>query len=496
MANSDWEDVKHDDGQWEDVHAPAAEVPIASSAATGLMQSLPFAHQIGAAGKTAMDVATGITDPSDAMDEYRGERDNLKQDLTARSAAHPAASFVGSLGGMAMMPLGTSAGAMAGYGGANALANSNADLTKGEFGQAAKDTAIGAGFGGLVGAGVNAASPYVSSAFDKLTPKVADYLKGVANRQSAAAMGASKATYNKLGQAGVEDVGRYGLDNKLFGPLSSTEDMLSNNQAVKDAAMASRKSAYDTIDQAGASQFNPGNAAAKVEADAGQFNRLSPLNSGQNAQLQNTLDAIKLRGSDNIPMSQAQDLVEELGKQAKFNNMSSSGANDVAKDAYSSIRGSINDAADAASDATGVPGLKDTIQNANSTYASAKNAQKLMQGQLNGELGNSGGGIFNLPTALGAAPATGGASVAAYAGKTVFKKAGEFANQNAALGADFLGDVVKSTPQALGKWAPVLTQAAARGGNSLAATDFILQQTDPAFRQHLASIKAQQDDQQ
>ena len=45
-----------------------------------------------------------------------------------------------------------------------------------------------------------------------------------------------------------------------------------------------------------------------------------------------------------------------------------------------------------------------------------------------------------------------------------------------------LNNLVTKTPEVLGKYAPALQQAAARGGTSLAATNYVLQQTDPEYR--------------
>ena len=49
--------------------------------------------------------------------------------------------------------------------------------------------------------------------------------------------------------------------------------------------------------------------------------------------------------------------------------------------------------------------------------------------------------------------------------------------------ANGLSYLLKATPQAFGKWAAPLAAAAARGETSLNASDYILQQTDPDYRQ-------------
>lgn len=57
------------------------------------------------------------------------------------------------------------------------------------------------------------------------------------------------------------------------------------------------------------------------------------------------------------------------------------------------------------------------------------------------------------------------------------------AMSSGAVIADNLADVLKASPQAFGKFAGPLQAAAQRGGTSLAATNFILQQTNPEYRQ-------------
>ncbi len=56
-------------------------------------------------------------------------------------------------------------------------------------------------------------------------------------------------------------------------------------------------------------------------------------------------------------------------------------------------------------------------------------------------------------------------------------------------GAQFVSNLVQSAPTTLGKWAPSLIAASKRGGNALAATDYVLQNTDPDYRKHIQNLK-------
>lgn len=62
------------------------------------------------------------------------------------------------------------------------------------------------------------------------------------------------------------------------------------------------------------------------------------------------------------------------------------------------------------------------------------------------------------------------------------------AAQKVKTGAAYL---LETAPQKLGKFAPVLKQAADRGGNALSTTDFLLQKTDPEYQQLMKEAREQ-----
>jgi hypothetical protein len=95
-----------------------------------------------------------VIDPKALIQRYRDARDRRRQEYAAAKERTPAGTTVGEIGGaMTSGALMAGAGAvplMAG-GALSALGASEADLTKGEIGQAAADTATGAGAGLLLG---------------------------------------------------------------------------------------------------------------------------------------------------------------------------------------------------------------------------------------------------------------------------------------------------------------------------------------------------------
>lgn len=118
-------------------------------------------------------------------------------------------------------------------------------------------------------------------------------------------------------------------------------------------------------------------------------------------------------------------------------------------------------------------------------------SRKTIMGAIAGKaFGSVVGGVAGYETSespIGAlVGATAGFSGDRYAGK-VFKQV-----LNAKIGAK---EGIAALAPKLGKYAKVLTDAASRGNQSLAATHFLLSQQDPAYRQQLKALEDQDDEQ-
>lgn len=66
-----------------------------------------------------------------------------------------------------------------------------------------------------------------------------------------------------------------------------------------------------------------------------------------------------------------------------------------------------------------------------------------------------------------------------------------YGNQVAAVGSEQISQLLKTNPQALGRFAPVLTQALMRSPESLKASMHVLQMSDPEFRQMIKGNEAE-----
>lgn len=307
-----------------------------------------------------------------------------------------------------------------------------------------KSGAIGTGIGlGLQGGGEMFANAMKSSpTFQRL-----------ANRMSARAMGAERGTIKKIGEEKVQEIGQYGLDNKLFGHLSNTDDMIAANAAKQAEGGKMMESVYNKIDAAGKSTFNPQKTMYKVEEELGGFYR-SPINKGETSQLENTLDSIMMRGTENIPLKEAQALKQELGKVANWkSNVVVTDKEKMAREAYGIVSGHIDDAVEQGAREIGTKGLKETLEQGKKLFSNSKGAEQLLENKLAREQGNNLMG-FSDKVILGAsvpgAVMSGGASVLPTMAGMVAKRGLEkYGAQNMALGANAISKGLQKIPDAV-----------------------------------------------
>lgn len=515
MANNkqvdDWTDVPLDDtDDWQEVaiEKPKKFISPTESAVRGLAQgaTLGFADELAGGLGALGDIALGGKPLASFGESYERERDESRAAYDAAKEYNPKTYLASEIGGgigTAFIPglgaLNAARGAQIGtvvakgalQGGLMGLGSSTGDDVAELALDTTKGAALGAG-GGAAGYGLGKAAggvadsladskvgQYLLSKYKGLSGGVANKLDELAEVQGARALGLERATQKKLGQDATRAVGRQALDENILKIGSNTEDLIGRNEALKKAALSSREAAYKQIDDAGASQFDPLEVAAAVEDKVlGKMNRSYDDTKDIIKKLEPELQNILSRGDGNLPMMEAQQLVQNLGKKAKFDMSRSTQANDMAKDVYSTVRKYINEAA--GSDKVGIPGLKDVITGANKKYSVAKDADKLLQNKQARELGNKTFGLTDNVMGAGALASSNPIfAVPLIAAKKVSEKYG---NQTAAITADKLADFVRQSPEMLGKYRPVLEKAIQRGGSSVAVTNYLLQQKDPEYR--------------
>ncbi len=455
------------------------------SGARGVAQGASFGFADEATGVLEAAKDWLANDPKGFMANYQKHRDESRANYKAAEGANPTSYMAGQFGGAlapAILSGGTSIPALAAQGAAQGLGASEADLTQGDVSGAARDAAIGSAIGGAAGVAGEAISKIP---FGKAANYVSEKLGEGAERLAARGLGAERGTIKKLGDQKIREAGRYALDEGITTPFASTDDMIARNAVLKKGAGEEMGQVYKTIDDAGASTFNPLDVASKVDDKIGGFYR-SPINRGETNQLENTLESILMRGDQNLPLTEAQALKEELGKVANWKNkLTVTDKERMARDAYGVVSEAIDQATETGAKQIGVEGIEDTLKNAKGLYGKSKVAEELLENKQAREQGNRLFGLSDSIIAggsLAAAPMSGGLSLSTViplAAKKGFEKYG--INTGAVI-ADNLSNIVAKAPQLLGKFAKPLEAASARGGNSLAATHFILQQINPEYR--------------
>jgi hypothetical protein len=487
------EEVKK--SSWKDRIQPEAEqIGQGESGLRGLAQgaSLGFADEITGAAESL------FTDKT--YEQARNEsRDAYKQAQEANPLTYGAGELGGAIGTAFIPGLGAASGAkLAAVAGKAALQGGIAGLGNSEaesVGDMARDAAVGAGTGaagGAIGYGLGKGIQAGFSKLSKAAPGVADKLDDVAEVQAARALGLERGTMKSLGNDEVRRIGRFALDESVITPFNNTDDMIARTEALKRLGGDTMEGVYSKIDDAGASTFNPLNVAGEVDDKIGGFYR-SPINRGETNQLENTLESILMRGDKDISLKDAQILKEELGKVANWkNSLNVTDKERMARDAYGIVNKAIDSSADDASILIGDDTLRSTLKQGKELYSKATGAEKLLNNKIAKEQGNKLFGLTDMavggPGAVASLlnPALAVPTAAAIAIK---KGAEKFGNQVTAISADRLSDVVRQAPQRLGKFAPVLQKAAERGGQALAVANFVLQQNNPEYREHVKTLE-------
>lgn len=557
MANNekdDWVEVKADSGKddWQEV-APRKDpsaLETISDTWESFKEGIPGA---GLAKKAGAAVASGLL--SAVGDKSFGENyeditNDQRAEIAARNERSPIASTVGNVAGAFVAPNPASIAGRVGLnvadqvtradslpealnrggiaGGLSLAAEAIPVVGKGlkrVFGETSAQPIQEFAEEALESSGLRVAgdSVQIPTANDGLTPvmgeatapegisaKVADWLRDKAELMSARAMGAERGTIKKLGRDRLREIGRHGLDNEIVTPFTNTDKMIAQNEAVQKTGGEMMGQVYDAIDDAGASAFNPARVARRFEKEKGGFWR-SPLNRGETAQFDNTLDAINMRVKkdpftrqnkgaihtieNDIPIREAQVLKEELGNAANWKNKQNvTPKEQMARDAYFLVSDEIDKAVESGAEAINRAGLGKALSKGKELVRGAKGAQDLLDNKFAREEGNKLIGLTDTIAGAGTF-ASGGLSGAM--GAVLGKKALErYGVQSTAVALDksanFLERMNAKVPRLPAKYQRALQAAQQRGENAVAVTHFLLGSNDPEYRR---LMEEEEDDQ-
>lgn len=554
MAKFDWdaqEDAAGPGFNWDDQEDVEKPMPITSAIRQGIQGlTAGFSDELVGAGELA-GRALGIEGAGGPMSEmglaedgptadwevlknaYKKARDHERERLKADSKYNEATSATANFAGSVLSPAnkigkGLSMAKQAAIlGGLTSAGSSDADNAT----DLLIDTGVGTGTGLVLGKATDKLSPYIESKLQGAAAKARD----AAESLSARGLGAERGTIKKLGYDKVKQAGAQALDEGALPIFGNTEEMISKNNALKKRGGDMMGEAYTAIDDAGASTFNPLDVATEFEGKHAPTYR-TPINKGETAQFDNTIESILARGDGNIPMKEAQALKEEIGSVAFPGGkkpIDPTPKQQMALDAYRLVNQKIDEAAAAGAATIENAGLSDILAQGKELYGNSKTAGKLLQNKLAREQGNKLIGLTDTIAGAGALgygemsddwKGAGGIMLAKKGLEKYGAKAGAHGMNKisqALMKSPTLAGVLGKAPQALGslsgaiskkmspmfreeeekkpdfdkgaviekvqgtKYAQVLQDAAKRGDQAFGATHFILQSTDPSYREAL-----------
>lgn len=411
----------------------------------------------------------------DISENYRRGRDAKREMQKASQQANPNSYLAGQFGGAAASSFipgmgGASIGKLAAQGAAQGLGDSEADLLEGDILGAARDTAIGGTIGAGMGvagkaisAGASKASPYVQNLINKTTAKFDD----MAENYAVQATGATGRQADKF----ADDAGRQLLDRRLVRFGDSAENIANRTTEALEESGRGIGSALDKLDNQGVT----GSVDKIVDTLEAEIKELAktPGNEQLIKQLTKEVDNLYMRGQSDLPIG--------LAEQSKrnFQGQTNYFSPEVDKKASAKVADAFRNEVERSASVAD-PSIASQFKADKETYGLLKPIQEAAQKRASTLNQSPIAGLLDTATA-GVGGSLGG-PMGAIVAPTLRKQFGQRAASMAAVGFDTLADQVRTQPQRFGKFAKPLMEAAQRGGNSLAATHFILQQTQPEYR--------------
>jgi len=193
-------------------------------------------------------------------------------------------------------------------------------------------------------------------------------------------------------------------------------------------------------------------------------------------------------GDSTIPITQSEEIKRSFDQGAKWNSNADSAVRDANKIAANAYRSAGEDAATVAN-----PQLASQFQADKDTFGLLSPVVTAAEKRAATTAQSPPGGFLDTATAAAGGVVAGapGAIALPIARRVLAPRI----NSSLAVGSDWLAQAFKSAPQSFSRWAGPISMAINNGGNSLTATDYLLQSTDPEYRQHIQMLKNSQDNQ-
>jgi hypothetical protein len=348
---------------------------------------------------------------------------------------------------------------------------------------------------GLSKAGVKAAARAATQA---AAEPVAGALESVGQAAGRRSLGMTKRFLNtpeKIAQAN-QDVD-LALKRGIITPKASAEEMAARIEALREKAgqgigdflTEQNLGAKRALKPKAAPQlreqflFDPQTAMADLEKlrpkfRGGEYDDIHRL-------VDSAQETIKAHGTRPIPWTEANELKGMLQDMANWDTTKSKAFNNTKKAIAGRFRQYLDTSLEQAVKARGGE-ITPFLENKR-LYGAAERMGGAMANRLSSEMGNKAIGLTDWLS--GVAGGTVGGVPGAVTGMAAKKTAETYGSQATAVYAIKLAEKVRKAPQVFGEYAPVLLEAAERGDQSLAVTNFLLQQKDPAYRRLLEGLE-------
>lgn len=359
-------------------------------------------------------------------------------------------------------------------GGIYGLGASEADLTEGDIGGAARDTGLGAAIGTVVPkvvgvAGRHLVSPLASKGAQLLrsgADKVSSKLSGVAEKLAENATGATGQQLAKF----REGAGRELLDRGLvrFGddPAKIAERAGEAKQAASDAI----KSVLQDLDARGV-EVSVDNVIDEIGRKISEL-RGDPSQSNVVRQLQKEIDNIVETSSSRVPISEAE--ATKRGYQGKVNWLTPD-----TNPANAAVSGVYKEAVEGTAKAAD-PNASKVFESAKDTYGLLAPIEEAAQKRANQLAQHPVGGFNDMASGIIGGSAGGLPGVAS--GVATKRFILPRASSAAAITTDKVAKILATQPERLGKFKKPIEDAMSRGGHALGVTHFLLQSIDPEYQ--------------
>lgn len=474
--NDGWESIgPAEDDEWESVIEPESTGKL-ESGLRGLAQgaSLGFADELtGALESTAGSL--GLV-PDKTYEQSRDEsRANYLKAQTDNPVTYGAGQIGGGLATMAIPGLNVAKGAsLARTAGTAALQGALSGLGSSESEDVlgmGKDALVSGVGGGILGGAAYGAGKLA----EKALPAAGKMFSRNAEKLAEKATGATGAQAEKF----AEGSGRELLDRGIVRFGRTPEDVF--QQATKQSQEAGEQisRALRELDASGATA-SVDNVVASIEKKILELAEV-PGNERLISQLRNEASNLVERGQSTLPLSIAERAKRAYQGQTNYN--SPKFEQEASSHLASAFKNEVEEKALAQN-----PELGKLFKESKDTYGllePIKNASERRANQLN----QSPFGGFGDLAAGGLGSVGGGpAAVAAVAAR---RFAAPRAASAMAVSFDKLGDLLQTAPERFGKYGRVLQNAAARGGTSLGAAHYVLQNSDPEYRKMLQDLQGE-----